>query len=553
MSQATLPRRLRRWAPGLFAALAAVGCGAEPPPPPEAPRPVTVVQLETIDPVRPLQISGSVRSWTEQSVAFEVAGPVDFIVRETTNLEGRWLDEDTVIDKGQLLARLRDREFVIARDSAQANLNVAEQDLELARTQLKNLLPARLRAAEANQVRAQAEYERFVQARKTNAVAEIDVIRHKADLDQRTAETEEAQAEIDSKRVEITSLEAQADQANEALAQAQYDLDRCTLWSPFSSEVSEVFIEAGGYAHVGESVAHLVMMDPIKVDVSVSAARSATLRVGDPVKLYPLNGDPMYGWVYEKATAADSETRTFRVSVMARNARFIADLATDSSLRDLPRIETFNRPHRLDMADADGPLVVEEREALRQDDQGIFVWATDELPLGQRLDPASPVLDLRKVRVVPGDERRNFQGIFVARALDDPGPLDRAWIVAHNVPDDFQGGRVLVAIRDWQLRPGQIVPTLLGGQAPKSGLYLPIRALAAAKEGQGVVFVVVEGVARRVPVRVVDVVAELVKVEVVDDADAALLQDGSRVIVDFVHFLQDGEPVRVVETRELMP
>ena len=81
------------------------GCVEKEPPLPEAPRPVTAVVLKTIDPVKPLQISGSVQSWSEQSVSFEVAGPVSFIVRETTNLEGRWIDQGKVIDEGVPLSR----------------------------------------------------------------------------------------------------------------------------------------------------------------------------------------------------------------------------------------------------------------------------------------------------------------------------------------------------------------------------------------------------------------------------------------------------------------
>jgi multidrug efflux pump subunit AcrA (membrane-fusion protein) len=358
---------------------------------------------------------------------------------------------------------------------------------------------------------------------------------------------------MDSKKVEIKSLEARVDQATEALGQAAYDLERCTLWAPFTGEVSEVFIEAGGFARTAEPVAHLVMMDPIKVDVAVSAARATQLRQGDPVLLFPLAGGEVYGFIYEKSTAADPETRTFRVSVMVRNARVIAELAPDSPLRKLPRIEIYNRVQRLDLALPDSPLVVEERQALRQDDQGFFVWGTDELPRGQPLDPADPVLTFRKIRVVPSDERRNFQGLFVARALEDPGELTEDWIVAHDAPEDFGGGEMLIAIRDWQLRPGQIVPTLLGAEAPKPGRYVPMKALDKTAEGHRAVFIEQDGVARRDLVNVSEIVAELVRVEPAEPAGAALLEDGANVIVDFVHFLQDGEPVRVVQTRDLLP
>jgi multidrug efflux pump subunit AcrA (membrane-fusion protein) len=539
---------------GLLAIVA--GCSEVPPPPPEAPRPVRVVKLQTIDPVKPLLISGSVKSWNEQDVSFEVAGPVDFIVRQTTKLQGRWVDQDVVISEGQELARLRDREFVIARDSANASLAVAKEELRLARTELADLLPARLRAAQANQTRADAEYQRFLKARETNAVAELDVIRHKADLDQRLAETDEARAAIESKTVEVASSEAQVDLAAASLEMAQYDLDRCTLWAPFTGEVSEVHIETGGYAQTSEPVAHLVMMDPIKVDVSVSSTRAAELHIGDPVTLYPIAGGKTSGFIYEKATTADPKTRAFRVSILSRNSRVLANVPADSPLLDLPAIDVTNRVQRLDEADKDSPYVVEERDALRKDEQGFYVWATDQLPAGEFLDRDRPVLDFRKVRVIPGDERRNFQGLYVARTLENPGPLDEEWVVARVTPKDFDGGEAIIAVRDWQLRPGQIVPTLLGGQPPKPGIYVPIPALESRQQKAGdnaYLFIEDGGVARKVEVRVIETVAELIRIEPAEGAAASLLVDGASVILDSVHFLQDGEPVRVVATRELMP
>lgn len=536
-----------------FAALT-TACAEPPPPEVEAPRPVSVVELRTSDPVKPLQITGSVTSWSEQDISFEVSGPVAFIESVTTNLKGRWIDDGSVVDEGQMLARLNATEYELALGVAQANLSVSQEDVRLAQSQLAELLPARLSAAEANQKRAQAEYERFVEARKTDAVPEIDVIRHKADLDQRIAETQQALAEIDAKKVEIRSLESKVEQATQALNQAQYDLDRCTLWAPFSAEVSEVYVEAGGFARVSQPVAHLVMMDPIKVDVSMSAERAAALRRGDSVTLSPLTGGQAYGFVYEKATAADAETRTFRVSVMARNTRVMPQLPRDSALHQLPSIDRFVRVQRFDVGDPESPYFVEDRHALRQDDQGHYVWASDELPLGATLDRERPVLNFRRVRVTPGAERRNFQGLFVARALADADVLDQDWVVAYDPPEGFQGGELLVSIREWQLRPGQIVPVLLGVDTPQPGHYVPLRGLAtdAANENK-FVFVEEGGVARRVPVTVSEVIGESVRVQASDSPAATLLRDGARIILDSVHFLQDGEPVRVVRILESLP
>lgn len=252
------------------------GCGKKDTAPEPNPRPVTVLELREINPVKALQLTGSVKSWKDEDISFEVDGRVGWIVEMGTNREGRWEEDDVVHIRGDILARIDEEHHRI-----------------------------RLRAAAAEKDRAHAEYVRKKQAWEKRAIAEVDFIRGTADRDAQ-------QAEFD---------------------QAQYNLDRCTLYAPFSGEVSEVYVEAGGYVRTGEAVAHLVMMDPIKVDISVSSATAERLKIRDTVRIFlPGDEEPVYGSVYEKATVADPETRTFRVSIITRNRQTIGGLPPDSQI-----------------------------------------------------------------------------------------------------------------------------------------------------------------------------------------------------------------------------
>ena len=71
------------------------------------------------------------RSWNEQSVSFEVAAPVSFIVKETTNLEGRWIDQgkvvrvtDSVVFDASAYREMTER--IIQHLKDQGNITVAE-------------------------------------------------------------------------------------------------------------------------------------------------------------------------------------------------------------------------------------------------------------------------------------------------------------------------------------------------------------------------------------------------------------------------------------------
>ncbi|KHE90456.1 MAG: efflux RND transporter periplasmic adaptor subunit [Candidatus Scalindua rubra] len=464
-----------------------------------SPRPVNVIELSEINPVKPLQLTGSVMSWKEQDISFEVSGRVEWIVEMGTNLEGRWEEDGIVHVPGDVMARIDKRHNQI-----------------------------RLKAVRAEKERAQAEYVRKKQAWDKKAISEVDFIRATADRD---------------------SSEAQFEQAD-------YDLDKCTLYAPFPGEVSEVYIEAGGYAQKGNAVLHLVMMDPIKVDISVSAKTAESLKLRDSVRLFlPGNDNPVIGRVYEKSTVADPETRTFRVSIITRNRQQIGELLPGDPLLMYPRITDYLYLQQLKAGDADSPFFVEENRALHSDGVNYYVWGDPDHKYGDDIDPDKPLITLRKFTVIPGEHRMNLQGLYLMRELDDIGKLTPGTLIAMDVPDDFKDGeQILVARRQqWRLRPGQLIPVLLGATMPETGFYLPINSIKPVNDKTGEIFVAVDGKAKKVKVQILSNVGELFRIEALDPGNANLVTTGSRVITDHIHFLEHDEPVRVIKTVEMNP
>ena len=462
------------------------------------PRPVTVLELRELNPVKPLQLTGSVMSWKEQDISFEVNGRLEWIVEMGTNLEGRWEEDSKVHITGDVLARVDERSYRI-----------------------------RLKATNAEKDRAQAEYIRKKQAWDKKAISEVDFIRATADRDSSDAQFE----------------------------QADYDLERCILHAPFSGEVSEVYVEAGGYVQRGTPVVHLVMMDPIKVDISVSSKTAESLKLRDTVNLFlPGNEKPVYGSVYEKATVADPETRTFRVSIITRNQQYYGDLPPGDPLLKYPRISDYMHLQQAIKDDENSPFIVEENRALRKDGDGCFVWAAPDKELGDRIDSERPLITLRKFRVIPGERQMNFQGLYLMRELADVGKLTPGTLIAMDVPDNFRDGdRILVARKQWRLRPGQLVQVLLGKTVPEPGLYLPMNAIKPIDDKSGEIFVAVDGKAKKVKIKILSNVGELFRLEALNPGDASLVAAGARIITDHIHFLQHDEPVSVIKTLEMNP
>ncbi|MHC4952489.1 MAG: efflux RND transporter periplasmic adaptor subunit [Planctomycetota bacterium] len=536
----------------LACALSACGDRSKPTPP-DHPRPVKVMEVEEMSPLRPVQVSGSVTPWREEDISFEVSGRIEMIVDRQTNLSGRWKVGSTVREKGDVLAKIDTEPYEIARDNSKAQIVVGERDLVAARVELEKVLPAQKKVANVQIRRAEAEYKRKEQAYKDNAVSEIELIRAEADRDTRLADLEQVEANIEQQKANIESIKAQIQKAKQDLRQAEYDLERCTLIAPFDGEVSDLYTVAGGYARAGEPVAHLIMMDPIKVDVAVSPETARSLGIGDSVQLLlPGETDPTSAMVFEIATAADAMTRTFRVSLFARNGRRVPGLTDDDPRRKATRIERFMYVSREEFGSGRGPFYVEENRALRKDAEGYFVWNITGKSYGDPIQTGS-MLPVRKVRVKPGDQYVQRQGIFVFRSLEDTGGLKAGAMVALDVPEGFEGSEVLLAQQKWRLQPGQVVSAVLAAEVPERGIYAPMSSIAARTQDAGAVFVVSEGVARRVAVKVHGNVGAYFHVEPADADGKKLLAPGAQVILDYVHFLRDREPVKVTQTVKANP
>jgi multidrug efflux pump subunit AcrA (membrane-fusion protein) len=516
------------------------GCAEPPPPPVVAPRPVTVIKLEESDPVKPLMLTGSVTSWKEEDVAFEIDGRVEFVVEQGTHLEGRWVERGEVKAKGEVLALLDRRTYEISRDQAKAALEVAREQLATARVELEKVLPANLNAAAAERDRAKAEFVRFEKALKERSVSELEVIRSRADRDKTEADYQRALADIDTQKAELKALTANIEKAAQDLDRAEYDLQRTTLYAPFDAEVSEIYLEAGGYARTGQALAHLVMMNPIKIDLAVSAETAQRLKFGDVMRIR-LTGQEELGYarVYDKATAADPATRTFRVSLLTRNRR----VGTEFPEGD-PRAKLIHLPGYISLIRMpDGVLYVEAKRALRRDEKGPFVWTSPGRTFRSPPDK-DRIATLEKVHIELGDRYLNFQGIYLMREVTDAGGMVPNQLVAMGVPEDFPGGPAIFDRPDWQLRPGQLIPVLLDIEAPRPGFYVPMNSIRPGRDGSGTLFLLENGKAKAVPVTLADHVGQLVRIE------GPGLTAGAQVVTSHIHFLRDGEAIRVSGRKE---
>ncbi len=509
-------------------------CSKKPPPKPPTPRPVKVVKLRTVNPSHKLQLTGVVEAWSEQDVTFEVPGRVDYIVEEGTLLKGRWVEGGKVITKGDVLATIDQATYIAA-------LQVAQAEVEHAKVNLESSLPAELAGAKASLDYAEFDLKQMTEAHSHNVATVLEVALSRAKRDISKAKLDQAEAAILAGKTALKRAEAK-------LAQAKLDLQYTTLMAPFDCQVSAVGVRVGGYVQAGKSVGHIVTTDPVKVNVIVSGRTNRTIAIGDQVDVYiPNRKEPLQGRVYLKATVADQHTRTFKVTLITRNYRAAINPPKDPAVLKLPRIAGIISVMRANLNDSKS-LYVDEKQCLRKDAEGYFVWVVEGLSLTDRLDPSRSVGTIRKVRVIPGDHRVNLQGIYVLRKLKDTGGLKFQQTIAAKPPENLKDGdRVTWIPEDWVLHPDAIVRVQFKRDERRSGFYVPMEAIMPTGERSGYLFVT-DGAgdkmkAKKLTVTLHETVGELQRI------DNDQLADGMTVIVEGVNYLKDGEPVSIVSRK----
>ena len=539
------------------------GAGAELQP---RPRPVRVFELKVSQPSSELRHAGSVSAWKSQDVGFEVAGRIQYILEPGLNVEGPSFDAATdgfQTDQATVLARVSPTRYEVQLASAEARLETAKAQLSAAEKELRDVMPRRIQSAKAQfnlaqqeLRRVQALFERAVETQQRLDVAQADVLTSEAELQQM-----EATATV--RESERASYAAQVNEAREAVRQAQQDLKDTTLFAPFQGQISSVYETVGSVVQAGQGVVRVQMMDPIQVEVQVSAQTDARLNYNDIVSVYPAGESySVPAMVYEKAAVADAATRTFLVSLLIRNSQLTAGLPEEFDPEKDVRTRSIGALFA-ERIDQHSPYFVREESLYREGDE-FLVWRIRNLQQGMRDAEIPNQLEVEPVKVVPGERRLTFQTAATMRDLIEIGTLNPQRDVLLGQVRNMQGeplepaealarlksqGKIYFVREQWRFRPGDIVLTDLSSTSIPEGFYVPMDALKrrSLDENLASLFVVRDSerghVVREIAVRLLGKnVGTSQLLECVTEGE---LQSGDRIVSAGVHFLVDGEAVRV--------
>ena len=516
------------------------------------PRAVSVLELSETDPAQEIRLPGSVAPWKREKVAFQVGGRVAWVIGEDRDVKGPEVDEAYLpSSSGELIARLDKDRYQAAMASATANVVAANALVEATRVQATQIVEQEMETARIERERTKSQLDRVVKAAASNAVAQSEVDNAKAAYNTSLASYQKVLAKKTTLENELKVNQARLVQSEESVNQAKLDLEDTELFAVFEGRISETHVTPGTIVAAGTPVATLMALDPVKIEVTVSAARDRQIKTNDEVLVHTeASPEPISAIVYQKSSAASATTRTFTLTLLCRNKRIVGGAVSEDAKKATP-IGGLMRPQQFDV-DGNPTWFIEERSIQTDENGGHFAWRV--ISQGGRSDGAP--MDTQRVPVKLGEKRKELLGLFKFRELIPEGEIAAAitgsnasegrWkmVLAVGVPKSFTGGKVIKTTRRWMLRPGDIVDVQLDIDAPTSGIYVPKRFIRVEGD-KYFVFLVDERdgkkLAKKVPISIKGNVGPLQRIE------GASIKPGTQMVTSGTHYLQDGTEIDIFE------
>jgi len=226
------------------------------------------------------------------------------------------------VRKGDVLARLDDRDLQAAQAQARADVAAAEADIQSLQAQLHlqdstvAAADADIASADASAAYAKFEFTRYTDLVRTGTGSLQRAQQADADIKGRDAAAARARAAAEGARQQVTVLHAQLSRAQAALLraravadQAALNLSYATVMAPTDGAVGDRTVRAGQYVQPATRLLNVVPMDAgLYVIANFKETQLARMGVGEAVRLQVdmLGGEPLLGTVDSLAPGSGS-------------------------------------------------------------------------------------------------------------------------------------------------------------------------------------------------------------------------------------------------------
>lgn len=221
-------------------------------------------------------------------VVARVGGYVDSIAFE----------ENTHVNKGQLLIKLDDRDYKLKVEQAQAAQKVAGAGIGVGQSQISTTAAnsagakAQVQSANAKLEQANRDYARYANLVKDGSVTQQQFDQAKANRDVAQANYGAAKEQYKATQEQISTTRKQLKVTNTGVDQRQADVDFAklqlsytTIYSPASGIVSKRNVQRGQLVQAGQTLFSVVNDNSIYVTANFKETQLDNLRSGEKVDI----------------------------------------------------------------------------------------------------------------------------------------------------------------------------------------------------------------------------------------------------------------------------
>ncbi|WP_339109191.1 HlyD family secretion protein [Thioclava sp. GXIMD4216] len=201
-----------------------------------------------------------------------------------------------VVKKGDVLAKIDDRQYVQALNQAQANLDSAKaalanntQDIRSAEATIESR-KASQDSAQASVATTEREWQRASRLKDKSYLSQSDaddaqlaLQQAKASLEEAIAARHVAEEDLKSVKMDTQTLQASVESAQAALELARINLEHTTITAPIDGRLGQIGVRGGQYVAAGTTLMSLVGTD-VWVIANFKETKLQGMALGQPVR-----------------------------------------------------------------------------------------------------------------------------------------------------------------------------------------------------------------------------------------------------------------------------
>lgn len=207
----------------------------------------------------------------------------------TANVRAVNVSNNQLVDEGEILLQLDDTKYVLGVNKAKAELESAEQQFGASSAGVDSAA-ASVKAAEAERVRAQKDYDRQrrIKAEDPGAISQRRLDLSQASLAAAVSRLSAAESELErarQNRGRDAGDNAGILAARAALNQAELDLEWTRVRAPANGLVTDLQLEIGNLAQPGKPLMTFVGINDVWIQADMRENNLGHLRAGDAVDI----------------------------------------------------------------------------------------------------------------------------------------------------------------------------------------------------------------------------------------------------------------------------